>query len=204
MLQVGVDGSYNILSGDGFLVHFPVLVPRLNLVVGIPEVDVVTFLSSQVGFAGRLKSRLAGVVTGAVFSGMSVQVGLIHLGNIAKKVAAGIERVVPDTSDLSLETRELVLDFGKLHIFLGGELLHHYDRLVADSSAVLAVFSHFTPDEVRLNIQDACKEESVKFLDFLRGYENVVCYLVADYDLSVPVVDDTSGRVYDVIDHRVV
>ena len=44
----------------------------------------------------------------------------------------------------------------------------------------------------------------VERFDFLRGYENIVCDLVSDDNLSVAVVDDASGRVYDVIHHRVV
>ena len=204
LLQIGVDGGHNVLAGDGFLVHLAVLVPGLYLVVGIPQIDVIAFFALQVGFPCRLQAGLAGIVSGPVFARMPADVGLVHLGYVAEKIASCIERIVPDAPDLSPETRKLVLDFGELHIFLGGELLHHYDGLVADSPPVLPVFGHLASDEVRFHFQNAGEQEGVEFRDFLGRHENVVGHFVADYDLSVPVIDHASGRVDDVIHHRVV
>ena len=56
---------------------------------------------------------------------MLLDVGLVHLGDVAEKVSSCIDRIVTDASDLALESRKLILDFREFHIGRGRNLLEH-------------------------------------------------------------------------------
>lgn len=189
---------------DGLLVHLSVLVTLFDLVTGVAQVDMVAFLASEFLFAGRLDACLPGVVSGTIFPGMLLDVVRVHLGDVTQQVSSGVDRVVPDASGLPPESRKVVLKFGELHVGFWFYLLEHHDALVADTAAVSGIFSHLVPDEFRGHVKGVGQHQCVEPLDFPRGDKDVVGYFVADDDLAVAVVDDASGRVDDVIDHRVV
>ena len=128
----------------------------------------------------------------------------IHLRHIAQKVSSCIERIFSDASCLSLETREFVGYFCKAHVCFRWDLLDHHYRLETDSLSVFLVFRHFASDEFDVYIQNIAECGSVKLLDLPWGYKQVVCDLVADKDVAVPVVYDTSCRIDGRIYHRVI
>ena len=194
-MKRGIDGSHYVTSRDGLDIFCAVLVGLLNLVFGVAKVNMVTLFSAKVFFPGRLNSCHAGKISPAIFSVMAVYIGGVDLGNIAKKVSSGIDRIVPDTSCLSMETGEMVFDLVEAHICLGGEGADHRLALISDSGAIASVFVHFLSDEVRLYIQYFRQGESVEFLYVPGVYKDVVRYLVANEYIPVPVVNDSARGV---------
>ena len=164
----------------------------------------VALLSSQVLFPRRLDAGLPGIIAGTIFSGMGLDVFLVHFGDIAEQVASGVDRVVTDASHLSPEAREIVLEFGELHVGFGLYLLEHDHALVADLLLVLLVFGHLVPYEVGTHVERGSQEQGVELFHLPRSDQDVVGHLVADNYLSVTVVDYSPGRVDDVVDHRIV
>ena len=204
LLEVGIDRGHYVVAGNGFLVELSVAVALFYLVAGVAKVDVVAFLTAQVLLAGCLYAGFPGIVSRTVLPGMLVDVVLVDFRDVAQEVAAGIDGVVADASGLALETREIVLQFGELHVGLGLDLLEHHHALVADLPLVLLIFGHLRPDEVGGHLQHAGEHEGVELLDLPGGNQDVIGHLVAHDYLPVAVVDYPPGRVDDVIDHRVV
>ncbi len=200
LLQGGVYGGNYVVAGDGFLVLLPVLVGLLNLVAGVAEVDVVSLLSAKLRFTGRLNAGHAGVVSAAVFAGMAVYVGLVHLGYVSKEVSASIEGVVPDAPDLPFEARETVFYFVKAHISFGRDHAHHGDGLKAYGRAPAAVFLEFSPDEFRRHVQNRGKGQGVEGLNLPGAHKDVVGHLVSNQDVPVAVVDDPAGGIDGLVD----
>ena len=194
----------DVVSRDGLLVHLPVLVALLYLVAGVAQVDVVAFLTSEFHLPGGLYAGLSGVVSGTIFTGMPLDVVGVHLGDVAEQVATGVDRIVAYASGLPPESREVVLKLGEPHVGLRLYLLEHYHALVAYAATVPGIFLHLVPDEVGRDVECAGQHQGVELLDLPWGDEDVVGDFVADDDLVVAVVDDASGRVDDVVDHRVV
>ena len=204
LLELRINRGDDIFAGDGFLVHFAVHIGVLDLVVGVAQVDMIALLPAQVILPRRLDAGLAGIVAGAVFPRVFLDVVRIDLGDIAQQVSAGIERIVADGTHLTPETGELVLQLRKLHISRRRDLLEHHDRLVTDAAPVLAVFRHLLPDEVDGDIQRLRQLERIESLYLPRRHEDVIGDRVADDDLAVAVVDDAARGIDHVIDHRVV
>ena len=204
VLQLGVDGGHDVVSRDGFHVHFAVVVGGLYLVVGVAQVYMVAFGAAEFTLPCCLYASPAYVVSRAVLARMLLHVVRIHLGDIAEEVASGVDRVVAYASELSLESGELVLDLGEPHVCLGRDLLDHGLRLVADTRAVLAVIGHPVADELDVHVQCRREGEGVEGLDLARRHDDVVCGLVADEDLPVTVVDDAACGVDGLVDHGVV
>ena len=204
LLQVSIDGGHDIVTWDRLLVHFTVLVALLDLVAGVAQVDMVAFLSAEVLFTRRFNPCLSGIVARTVFSRMLVDIILVYFRDIAKKVASGIDRIVADAADLSPESRKVILQFCEFHVGLRLNLLEHDNALVTDLAPVLGVFSHLLPDEIRLHFQGGRQHQGVERLDLTRSDQYVVSDFVRDYYLPVPVINYPSGRIDDIIDHRVV
>ena len=83
LLEVGVDGGDDVPPRDGFFVLGAVLVGLLNLVAGVAQVDVVAFLSAELGLPGGFDARHAGIVSAEVLSGMAVDVAFVHLRHVS-------------------------------------------------------------------------------------------------------------------------
>ena len=195
LLQRGVDGGHNVVSRNGFLVHGSVLVWLLNLVAGIAEVNVVTFLSTEFFLAGGLYAGHAGIVSAAVLSRVAVQIGLIHLGNISQQVAAGIDGIVTDAANLPAEAGKLVFDLVEAHVGLGREVADHGHGLEADGAAPAVVFGQAAADELGVHVQDGGQGQGVKRFHLTGVHQDVISYFVAHQDFSVPVIDDATGGV---------
>ena len=128
----------------------------------------------------------------------------IDFGNISQKVSSCIERIFSDASGLTAESGEFISNFCELHVCFRWNLLDHDHRLISDPSAVPVEFVHLFPYELRCDVQNFAECESVERLDLLRCDHKVIGDLVAYEDISVSVIDDTSGRIYGRIDHGVV
>ena len=128
----------------------------------------------------------------------------IDLGNIAEKISSGIERIFAYASGLASEAGKLISHFGEFHICFLRHLFDHHDCLPADLSAELAVFCHLFLDELRSDVKHAAEGERIEFLHLTWSHHQVICDLVPDEDLTVPVVDYASGGVDGSIYHRVV
>ena len=204
LLEVGIDRGHDIPAGNGLLVHFPIAVVVLDLVAGVPQVDVVSFFAPQVLFASRLDAGLAGIIPAAILVRVRFQEGGIHLGNIAQQVPARVYGIVPDAAGLPLEARELVFQFIEPHKGFRRNLLQQHHALPADLAAETGVLGHLFADEIRFHPQGRCQQQGVEGFHLARRAQDVVCHLVAHDDLTVAVVDNAPGRVDDVIDHRVV
>ena len=164
----------------------------------------VTLLAPEFLLHRRLYAGLPGVVPGAVLVRMLLDVGRVDLGHITQEIASGIERIIPYASGQALEARELVLHLGELHVGLRRNLLEHGHGLVAYPPAVPAVLGHLVPYQLRVHIQNLRQHQRVEGTHLARGHEYVIRHLVAHDDAAVPVVYGAAGRVYDVINHRVV
>ena len=126
LLKVRVNGSDHVFSRYCLLVHFAVLVTRLDLVVRVPQIDMITFLSLQVLLPCRFYTGLSCIVAGTVLSGMPLDERLVHFRDISEKISSGIDRIIPDASDLSADSGELVLDLCEFHVGGSRYLLEHY------------------------------------------------------------------------------
>ena len=126
--------------------------------MGIAQINVISFFPSEFFFPGRFYTCLSRIVAGTIFTGMAFYVGLVDFRHVAEKVTSGIDRIISNASDLSLESLELVLDFGELHVGFRRYLLEHHHGLVSDSFAVLAVFRHFSAQELRRDVQGICEQ----------------------------------------------
>ena len=204
LLEIGIDRGHDIPAGNGLLVHFPVAVVIFNLVMGVPQVNVIPFLAPQVLFAGRFDAGLAGIIPAAILVRMRFQKGGIHLGNITQQVPARIYRIVPDASGLPLEARELVFQFIEPHEGFRWNLLQQHHALPADLAAEAFVFGHLLADKIRLDPQGRCQQQGVERLHLARRAQDIIGHLVAHDNLAVPVINDAPGRIDDIIDHRVV
>ena len=194
LLEIRVDGGDDVVARDGLLVEFAILVGLLDLVVRVAEEDVVALLAAQFLFAGRLDAGHAGIVAAPIFARMLVDIGLVHLGNVAEEVAAGVDGVVPDAAHLAPEAGETVLDLGKAVVGLSRDLFEHRHTLKTDLAPVPAVFVHLAAQEFRRYVQDGGEGQRVESLHLARIHEDVVRHLVAHEDVPVPVVDDPAGR----------
>ena len=204
LLQIRVNRGVDVVSRYGFLVHLSVFVALLDLVAGVAKVDVVPFLSTQFLLSRGLDPGLTGIVSRAVFPGMLLYVVGVHLRDIAEQVSTGVDGIVPDASGLSPEAWELVLDLSELHVGLRLYLLEHHDTLVTDAATVPGIFIHLVTDEFWCHVEGVRQHKRVELFHLARGDKDVVGDLVADYDLAVAVIDDASGGIDDVIDHRIV
>ena len=200
LLEGGIDGGDDILPRNGLFVHFAILVGLLYLVEGVAQVDVVSFLSAQLFFTGRLDARHAGVVSALVFSRMGVHIGLVHLGNIAQQVATRVYRVVADAAHLAAEAGEAVFHLIKTHVRFGREVADHGDGLEADAPAAFVVFHQAVPDKAGLHIQNGSQRQGVEGLHLAGRDQNVISHFVAHQDGPVAVVDDSAGGIDGLID----
>ena len=176
------------MAGDGLYILLSVLVGLFDLVLGVAQVDVVALFAAQVRLARGLDAGLAGIVAPLVFARVAVHERLVHFGNVAEEIAAGVDRVVADAADLAPEAGIAVFDLIEAHVGLGRHLAEHDPGLVADRADVAVVFVHLGPEELRRHVQDLGEGQRVERLDLLRRDHDVIGDLVAHEDLPVAVM----------------
>ena len=203
MLEFRINGGRYVLSGNGLLVHFPVLVSAFNLVVRVPEIDIVAFFPFQVFFACRLYPGLARVVTGTV-AFMGLDEVRVHFGDIAEQIAPGIVGVFPYIPGLTPESWKLVCDFGELHVSFRSHLLYHHHALISDTSSVPVISLHFLPHCFQRYVEGFAEGQSIEGFHFLRRHQKIICYLVSYQNLPVSVIYDASRRIDYGINHGIV
>ena len=200
-LEICIDSRGDVVPGNCLLVHFPVPVPRFDLVARISEKYGIAFLSAQLLFPGCLYACFACIVAAGVFTVMAFDISLVDFRDISEKISSGVEGVFPYASRLSSESGEPVCDFREFQICLRRDLFQHDDAPVSYPGPVPVVFVHLFPDEFGTDAEDIAQGQRVECLHFLRGHEEVVCHLVAYQYLAVPVVDYSAGRVYGLVHH---
>ena len=204
LLQVGVYGGDDVLSGHRGLVLPAVEVGRLHPVPGVPEHYVVALLPAELLLHRGLEAGASDVVARLVFARMVLDVVGVDLGYVAQQIASGVEGIVPDAAGLRAEAGEEILLLGELHVDFRRHLLEQGHGAVAYAAAVFAVVGHPVADEGDGRVEGTGELECVEFGHVPRGHEYVVADGVAHQNLAVAVVDHPSGRVDVGVDHGVV
>ena len=135
----------------------------------------VALFASQLLFHRGFKAGAAHIVAAAVLR-VRFQIIGIDLGDVAQKVASGIERIVPDAPHLGAETREQILLLGEFDICLDAHLLEEGLGLESYPAAVLVVVLHLFPYEIHARVQRVGKSYGVQGSHFPWRHEDVVTH----------------------------
>ena len=195
LLQITVDGGFDVVSRDCGPVVFPVLVGRFDFVVCVSQVDFVPLLPPEDVFISAFYAGFPRVIPRFVFAFMSFYIVRVHFGNIAEKASPGFERIFPDCACLPVESGEPVFLLCKQGVSFLCQFFHEDNGTEAYASAVFPVFLHPFPDESRFHVQDFGQGKGVECPCFARCHHQVIRHVVAYQYLAVTVVDEASRRV---------
>ena len=203
LLQLCIDGADDGFAGYGRFVVFAVGKAGLDLVVDIPQVYVVPFLTFEDMFVRLFDSGAAYVITHFVF-GVAAQERSIGLGDVPEKVAAGIEGVGTQRAGYCTEPWKLPGFLVEQGVLACSDLFDKREGLVPDPAAVLFVFGQPGFDRWHIESKDMAKVKCVELLYLNGGDHDVVRGFVGHQHFAVPVQHKPPCRVLDIVTESVV
>ena len=189
-LQPGVDRADQIAPGFGHGVVKAVHVGALDGAVGVDLLDLDALCAAEFGFVGRFDAAHADVVADLVF-GMSFQVGVVDLADVAQQVAADLAGILPHGAVDGVETAEIALVEAEFVLF--GDVAGDQTRSAGPDPGVGQFAVEFRAGDSG-NLAEACGVESA-FVDFAVDDHQVVALAALDEVFAVSVEDLAARRV---------
>ena len=198
LLQLGVDGQRDVSARFGLSVQLTVLVVALHTTTGVAKQHLHTFLTTQVGLVGTLHTVLADIITALVIL-VAVDLALVDLTNVAEQMGTVGIFVLAHGTLADIETtvaEQLLLQDGHL---LTTDLGTEHLLGVGGVAFQIADIAHLLVEVFLRDVDGVAEIKGVQVFHLIGHYHDVVSGLVVNQQLTIAVVNQTTGGIENIV-----